>query len=108
MPLGWGFVGLPEPYENRNILDGRNNSCYGSRMNLPPEIQARRVIEDRAAVLGAEREQLDEQSTANTAAIMALLGEAEDAGMPIEHFAALVKVTKQTLYRWKTNRKGSE
>ena len=83
------------------MLDGRNNACYGSRMNLPPEIQARRVIEDRAAVLGAEREQLDEQSTANTAAIMALLGEAEDAGMPIEHFAALVKVTKQTLYRWK-------
>jgi hypothetical protein len=72
-------------------------------MNLPPEIQARRAVEDQAAQLGAERQILDDRTIANTRAIMALLPEAEDVGVPLEQLSVLVRVSRQTLHRWRLN-----
>jgi hypothetical protein len=41
--------------------------------DLPPDILARRAIEDRALALGAERREIDDQHIANTRAIIALI-----------------------------------
>src|ERR1700691_3659094 len=72
-------------------------------MNLPPQIQARRAVEDRAAQLGVERRDLDDRTLANTRAIMALLPEAESAGVPLEQLSTLAGVSRQTLHRWRLN-----
>jgi hypothetical protein len=70
-------------------------------VDLPPEIQARRSVEDRALKLGAERAELDAQMALNTLAIKALMGEAEAAQLPLEGFAKMVGVSRQTLYHWR-------
>jgi hypothetical protein len=69
--------------------------------DLPPDMQARRAVEDRAVQLGAERRGLDDQAAANTQAIIDLLPQAETAGVPLEHLAGLLTVSRQTLYRWR-------
>jgi hypothetical protein len=67
---------------------------------LPAHIRARRDIEDRALKLGKERRDLDVRMIANTQAIMILLAQARGAGVPLEHLAEMVHVSRQTLYRW--------
>jgi hypothetical protein len=64
------------------------------------ELRHRREIEDRAIALGDERTELDDQLGANTTAIVELLRDWEGSGIPFEHLASLVGVSRQTLYRW--------
>jgi hypothetical protein len=69
--------------------------------DLPPNMQARRAIEDRAVQLGNERHDLDNGLAANTQAIIDLLRDADGAGVPLDHLAKLVGVSRQTLHRWR-------
>jgi DNA invertase Pin-like site-specific DNA recombinase len=69
--------------------------------DLPPDIQARRNIEDRAATLGAKRRALDSELTKNTQAIIQLLRDAEGTGVTYDYLAHLTGVSRQTLYRWR-------
>lgn len=70
-------------------------------VDLPPEIEARRSVEDRALKLGADRAELDAQLARNTLAIKALMGEAEAVRLPLESFAKMVGVSRQTLHHWR-------
>jgi hypothetical protein len=72
-----------------------------SMTDLPPDMQARRAIEDRAVQLGNERRDLDGRLAANTQAIIDLLRDAEGSGIPYEHLAEIVGVSRQTLFRWR-------
>jgi hypothetical protein len=69
--------------------------------DLPPDIQARRAIEDRAAALGAQRRDLSASVEVNTHAMIDLVREAEGSGVPFEHLAGLLGVTRQTIYNWR-------
>jgi DNA-binding FadR family transcriptional regulator len=69
--------------------------------NLPPYIQARRAIEDRAAQLGAERRELDGRTEANVRAVIDLLHEADGTGVSYDQLAQLIGVSRQTLYHWR-------
>jgi DNA-binding transcriptional regulator YiaG len=71
-------------------------------VNLPAEIQARRVIEDNALRLGQERAQLDAQLAGNTTNIKQIIGHALDVGIPLEQLAQMVHVSRQTLHQWRT------
>ena len=68
--------------------------------HIPSNIQARRAVEDRAIRLGGERRDLDNRVAVNTQAIIDLLPSAANAGVPFDHVATLVGITRQTLYRW--------
>jgi transcriptional regulator GlxA family with amidase domain len=68
--------------------------------NIPTDIQARREVEDRAIKLGEERLDLENREAANIEAVIDLIPEATDAGIPFDHLAKLVGVSRQTLYRW--------
>jgi hypothetical protein len=70
-------------------------------MNLPPDMQARRAIEDRAAQLGADRRHLEADLAVNTSAIIDLLRDAEGSRIPYEHLATLTGVSRQSLFRWR-------
>lgn len=70
-------------------------------MNLHADMQARRAIEDRAIALGNERRALDSNLAVNTQAIIDLLRDAQGAGIPYEHLAEMVGVSRQTLHRWR-------
>jgi hypothetical protein len=75
---------------------------YGSPMNdLPPDIQARRAIEDRAATLGAQRRDLNGGLEANTHAMIDLVRESDGSGLPLEQLAGLLGVSRQTIYNWR-------
>jgi hypothetical protein len=67
---------------------------------IPSRIQAKREVEDDAIKLGQERLDLDNRVAANTQAVIDLLPRAADAGVPFDHIASMVGVTRQTLYRW--------
>lgn len=69
--------------------------------NLPPDIQARRAVEDRAIQLGSERRDLDDRIAKNTQNIIDLISDAADAGIPFDHLATMVGVSRQTLHRWR-------
>jgi hypothetical protein len=69
--------------------------------NLPPDIQARRTIEDRAATLGAERRGFEVGLTANTHQIIDLLRDADGVGIPQEQLAQLLGVSRQSIYNWR-------
>jgi DNA-binding transcriptional regulator YiaG len=71
--------------------------------DLPPDIQVRREIEDRAAQLGAERRDLDGRVEANTQAVVDLLRDAEGTGVSFDQLAQLIGVSRQTLYHWREN-----
>jgi hypothetical protein len=70
-------------------------------IDLPPDMQARRTVEDRAVQLGAERRDLDNKLAANTQAIIDLIPDAASAGVPFDHLSTLVGVSRQTLHRWR-------
>jgi DNA invertase Pin-like site-specific DNA recombinase len=75
--------------------------CYDNGVDhIPSNIQARRAVEDRAIRLGEQRLDLNNRVAANTQAIIDLLANAADAGVPFDHVATLVGITRQTLYRW--------
>jgi hypothetical protein len=69
--------------------------------DLPPDMQVRREVEDRALKLGAERAELENRLGTNTEQISDLLSKALDAGVPIDHYARMVGVSRQTLHRWR-------
>lgn len=69
--------------------------------DLSAKMQARRSVEDQALEYGAERRDLTAKLDANTERIRRLLHEAIKHGVPIEQFAKMVGVTRQTLYHWR-------
>jgi hypothetical protein len=69
--------------------------------DLPSNIQARRAVEDRALQLAEERRNLNNYLAANTQAIIDLIRDAANAGVPFDHLATLVGISRQTLYRWR-------
>jgi DNA-binding transcriptional regulator YiaG len=68
---------------------------------LPNSIKARREIEDRAAQLGAKRAKLQSRLAANTSSMTELVRRAEGSGIPYEELAALLGVSRQTLFNWR-------
>lgn len=60
----------------------------------------RHGIEKHAADAGAERAKLDDGLAANTQWIIDLMPSAMEAGVPLDTYAKLVGVSRQTLYRW--------
>jgi hypothetical protein len=82
-------------------LTAHVKSCYGRDVDyIPSRLQAKREVEDEAIKLGEERRDLDDRIAANTQAVIDLLPRAADAGVPFDHVATMVGVTRQTLYRW--------
>lgn len=69
--------------------------------DIPPDLAAKRAVEDEALRLGAERHDLENKSAANIDAILRVLHEAEQVGVPFDHIAQHVGVSRQTLYRWR-------
>jgi hypothetical protein len=67
----------------------------------PPDLQARRAIEDRAIELGAERGDLTARTMYNTHAIIDLLRDPAHATLPLDHLANMLGVSRQSLYRWR-------
>ncbi len=63
-------------------------------------MQARRQIEDWAVTLGHERHNLESGLSVNTQRIIDLMPQALAAGIPLDGYAKLVGVSRQTLYRW--------
>ena len=68
---------------------------------LPSQIQARRAIEDRAAKLGHQRRTYEAGLARNTEEIIALLRDAEGSGVPNDQLAALLGVSRQSIYNWR-------
>ncbi|MGD0197556.1 MAG: helix-turn-helix domain-containing protein [Solirubrobacteraceae bacterium] len=69
--------------------------------NLPPDIEARRAIEDELIRLGSERSRLEAEAGANLEAIVDVVPRATEAGIPLDEVARLVGVSRQTLHRWR-------
>ena len=69
-------------------------------VDLPPDMQQRRSIEDRAVELGVERRELQRALDTNSERIRRLLPEAVAAGIPLEQYAKMVGVSRQTLHHW--------
>jgi hypothetical protein len=69
--------------------------------DLPPEMQARREFEDQALKLGAERARLEGQLGTNLERIVDLLDKAREVGVTTDHYAQMVGVRRQQLYRWR-------
>jgi hypothetical protein len=67
----------------------------------PQDLQAKRAIEDRLIKLGNERDSLAHRVSDNIQAITDTLETAIAAGIPIERASQLIRVSRQTLYRWK-------
>ena len=68
---------------------------------IPPDIQARRAIEDEALRLGHQRSQLGAAMAANTHEIIELLRKPEHGAIPLDHLGQLLGVSRQSLYRWR-------
>ena len=68
---------------------------------LPPEIQARRDFEHQALELGSKRVRLEGELGSNLEQIVDLLDKAHEVGVPIDHYARMVGVRRQQLYRWR-------
>jgi hypothetical protein len=67
---------------------------------IPPDLQARRAVEDELVQLGSERNRLESELASNIEAIVAAIPNATEAGIPFDGVARLVGVSRQTLYRW--------
>jgi len=75
---------------------------YSHRMTeIPPDIQARREFEDQALKLGAERARLENELGSNLEKIVDLLEKAHEVGVTVDHYAQMVGVRRQQLYRWR-------
>jgi hypothetical protein len=70
-------------------------------MDLPPDVQSRRAVEDRAIKLGGKRARLEGNLAKTIEDAVALMNEAEHIGVPIERLAELLHVSRPTLYRWR-------
>jgi predicted nucleic acid-binding Zn-ribbon protein len=70
-------------------------------MELPPNVQVQRAVEDRAIKLGNERTQLEGRLGEITEEAVDLMGEAERSSVSIERLAELIQVARPTLYRWR-------
>ena len=68
---------------------------------LAIEVQIRRNMEDQALELGRKRLKLAAEVEANMNIIRRRLPEAIAAGIPVEHYAQMVRVSRQTLHRWR-------
>jgi hypothetical protein len=68
--------------------------------DLPPDLQARRAVEDELARLGSERNRLESEAGTNLETIVAAIPRATEVGIPFDGIAHLVGVSRQTLYRW--------
>jgi len=69
--------------------------------DMPPEIEARRTIENAVAKLGRERQDLDRRLSINAREIATVIPVASAAGITFEEIAQLIGVSRQTLYRWR-------
>ncbi len=67
----------------------------------PPDLQARRAIEDELIQLGSERNRLESELAENIEAIVAAIPKAIDVAIPFDGVAKLVGISRQTLYRWR-------
>jgi DNA invertase Pin-like site-specific DNA recombinase len=67
---------------------------------IPPDMQVRRIIEDRLARLGTKRAKLENEQAENIEAIVDAIPDAIGAGIPFDAVARLVGISRQTLYRW--------
>jgi hypothetical protein len=66
------------------------------------ERQQRRLRhEEYADQLGRERREAESELAASTQAIIDELPKAQEAGVPLDTFAKLVGVSRQTLYHWR-------
>jgi DNA-binding transcriptional regulator YiaG len=65
------------------------------------KLAKRHGIEQLAADTGQKRAKAHDDLVANTEFIVRLMPEAVAADIPIDTFAKLVGVSRQTLYRWK-------
>jgi hypothetical protein len=64
-------------------------------------LQRRHSIETLAVEAGEERAKLDDKLVVNTQWIIDLMPQAMEAGIPLDTFAKLVGISRQTLYRWR-------
>jgi DNA-binding XRE family transcriptional regulator len=64
-------------------------------------LRKKQAIERWAVELGEERTQLEEDLLINRQSIMDREREALDVGIPVDAFARLVGISRQTLYRWR-------
>jgi hypothetical protein len=64
-------------------------------------INKRHGIETLAVEAGEKRAKLDDELAVNTQWIIDLMPKALEAGIPLDTFAKLVGVSRQTLYRWR-------
>jgi len=83
------------------MIDEKRQLRYNTRMSESTDIQRRRAIEDRAIELGEERQRLERETDTNTEKIRHLLDEAIAAGIPIEQYARMTTISRQTLHRWR-------
>lgn len=75
---------------------------YAANVNdLPPGLHARRAIEDQAAKLGVRRRGYETALARNTEEARALAKAADGSGVPLDQLAALLGVSRQTIYNWR-------
>jgi hypothetical protein len=75
--------------------------CYTPCMDLPPKVQARRAVEDKAIKLGNERTRLESRLAGIIEDAVGLMSDAEHNGVSIERLAELIQISRPTLYRWR-------
>jgi hypothetical protein len=71
---------------------------------LPPDVEARRTVENEALRLGDERARLLGEVGANLDAMLDGFDRAKEVGISIEQYASHLKVRRQDLYRWRNAR----
>jgi AcrR family transcriptional regulator len=70
-------------------------------MDLPPDVKARRAVEDKAIKLGRERNRLEGRLAQIIEEAVELMSEAERNAITIERLAELIDISRPTLYRWR-------
>jgi transposase-like protein len=70
-------------------------------VDLPPDVQAQRDIEDRAIKLGNERIAVEGRRERNIQRSLDLMAEAERNGVPTARLAERLQIDRTTLYRWR-------
>lgn len=74
--------------------------------DTPPDIQAKRTVEDEAIKLGKSRREIERREIANIQAIVDLIPRAVAVGVSFDQLAKLIGVSRQTLYRWQEAARG--